>query len=374
MWDAMMAAEGSRNERAGIKFTQAAGPVLVAFQLLNALLGNTADTPGRADTPTGASSYAYISRSRQFRKVAQHLGHEHYEGEVWCPTTDNGTWFMEHNGHVIITGNSNGSLQLFHYLPQKPAYMAGTRKFKNFIEAASPAWRGDTEVVPEELRPKWMQEQQAAQIFGGRTEGSAFLLRSWFPFEEAQTALSLPIDPGEAARKFLSGVRPGIKFGVETALKRDIFRDRPLKQFGMLDYLMMMPKAVLGRSAAQQLNNLVGIRPLKEYGRRVWEQPTVARRVARGVIGGAIQPLSAERGLRDIHYETRDQLAEIRRRINRAIENKDEVEMRGLVEQYMAMMRYRQSMQLSVPKATQGMFQRTGFAAQPRYPGVAQKR
>jgi len=31
-----------------------------------------------------------------------------YDGDVWCPTTPNGTWFARHNGRTFFTGNSVG--------------------------------------------------------------------------------------------------------------------------------------------------------------------------------------------------------------------------------------------------------------------------
>lgn len=52
---------------------------------------------------------AYTSNRRE--GTENHALNEwvHYEGEVWCPTTKNGTWFARRNGISFVTGNSAGS-------------------------------------------------------------------------------------------------------------------------------------------------------------------------------------------------------------------------------------------------------------------------
>ena len=73
----------------------------------------------------------------------------------------------------------NGSLQLFHHLPRKPAYAASMGKLKNFAEG----FRGAGN-VPDEFRPTWMREQMAIQTTGDREGGMTFLPMNWLPFEE----------------------------------------------------------------------------------------------------------------------------------------------------------------------------------------------
>ncbi len=263
----------------------------------------------------------------------------------------------------------NGSLQLFHYLPQKPAYMASVGKLQNLIEAASPAWRGEADVVPQELRPKWMRQQQAAQVLGGKQAGSAALIRSWFPFEEAQTAMAAPIDIGQAYKYGLSGMRPGLKFGVEMATQRDIWRERTFPKFTMAELLSpkTVGKAFLGGSGTP-LDNLLAIRPLREYGRRVWEQPTAAGAVSRGLLGGVLQPVEAKRGLKERARETGLELRELRSRLNRAIENRDQVEIQSLLRRFYQVLRERQRLGLPIPKAAARMMESEGLTATRSYP------
>ena len=60
----------------------------------------------------------------------------------------------------------NGSLQLFHYLPNKPAFFAGQTKLQHAIQAAMVQ-----EPVREDLQPEWMQRELATQISGDSEQG-----------------------------------------------------------------------------------------------------------------------------------------------------------------------------------------------------------
>ena len=358
MWRAMFAAEGSNHPRAGMKFTQNPGPVLHAFQILTVLLNRTADTADRADADNDVRC-CYVSQARRWLKVHKAQGTAWYSGRVWCPTTDNGTWFVEHNGKVAVTGNSykNGSLQLLHYLPEQPIHMASVGKLRKMMQDMSSIWRkGPPGDVPEDLRAEWMRESQAAQVMGTPDEGSAFLLRNWFPFEEVQSIAAGLADPAETARWLYGSTRPGIKFGAEMATGHDIFRNRPVRPFTTQEALGMIPQAVIGRTATP-LDNLFAIRPLKEYGRRVWEQPTVTGAVTRGFLGGAIQPISAERGLQEIGQRTAGQLAILRRKIVRALENRDEPEYMSLLRQFMELQAERVRYGLQVSRSTEAVMQ-----------------
>jgi hypothetical protein len=254
---------------------------------------------------------------------------------------------------------NNGSLQLFHYLPQKPAYMASVKKFQHFLEGASQVWREEGE-VPQELRPEWMREQQAAQVGGGPEQGSAFLLGSWFPFQEVQTAASALIEPAAAAKEIASIARPGAKAVVEYGAGRDIFRGRPVERKTTAETIQDIPKAFMGASGTP-LDNLLAIRPLREYGRRVGEQPTLGGKISRGFLGGALQPLSREKGLQAIDIQTAQEIAKLKRQIIRAQENGDIVEAKALLAQFMQLQMYRRRLGLSIPKASEAQLGQAGL-------------
>ena len=252
---------------------------------------------------------------------------------------------------------SNGALQLFHYLPNQPAWMASMSKFRNFLEGASYAWRGNEGSVPQELRPDWLQEQQAAQVGGDAEKGSGFLLRSWFPFEEAQTLGASLMEPTAAARWLGSQARPGVKAIAEIATGKDIFRGRDVEPISTADVFTKGWKAPAGKSGTA-LDNLLGMRPIKE-GFNVAErlaQGKYASAAGRAFIGGAIQPMSAERGLKELDIQTAREITEIRREIKYAKEKGNEKLVKQLLRDLMRVQMRRRKLGLSLPKATTAQF------------------
>jgi hypothetical protein len=239
---------------------------------------------------------------------------------------------------------NNGARQFFHFIPQKPAYIAGVRKLQNLVQGMAPT-------VPDNLRPEWMREAQAAQISGDEESGSAFLLRNWFPFEEFQALTAGLAEPAEAARYIAGSTRPGVKLPFELATGSDIFRQRRTEPFTMAETLGQAPSAFVGGSGTP-LDNFLAIRPLREF-RRVGEQPDLLGKGLRTFIGGAVQPLSAERGRMEIDLKTRNALQKLRQKINRAQENNDQVEAQSLMAQFLKLQIRRQRTGLKIPKATQ---------------------
>jgi len=239
---------------------------------------------------------------------------------------------------------NNGARQFLHMIPQKPAYIAGVRKFQNLIQGMAPT-------VPDNLRPEWMREAQAAQISGDEESGSAFMLRNWFPYEEAQALTAGLASPQEAARYIAGSTRPGIKLPFELATGSDIFRQRPSEAQTLAQSLRDAPGALVGASGTP-LDNFLAIRPLREF-RRVGEQPDMLGKGLRTFLGGAVQPLSAERGRQEINLKTRNALQKLRQKIIRARENRDEVEVQSLLRQFMQQQVKRQRTGLKIPRAVQ---------------------
>lgn len=116
MWDAMMKADGSkhpdgRHKALSNKYDKTP-EVSDAFQMLCFLVGKSCNV-----SPTQC-----CVRHSKGHKVGVNLERRHYSGKVWCPTTQNGTWIMRHNGAAIITGNSRGKLPwVFDRLWEHPA-------------------------------------------------------------------------------------------------------------------------------------------------------------------------------------------------------------------------------------------------------------
>jgi len=260
---------------------------------------------------------------------------------------------MEESGKVIITGNSNGSLQLLHYLPQKPAYAAMMPRFKNFVEGLRSAGS-----VPDEIRPEWQQEQMGMQISGGPEGGSTWLAQSWFPFEETlQLGTPLVGEPEEGLRRLASSARPGLKFIAEAATGTNIFKGTPLKPMREMGAAGPL-KALQGRSGTA-LDTIASLRPLREWGPggRVATMSTAGSAATRAVLGGALQPIDYQRGLLGRYYELQAMQQQLRAQYNRALNARDYALAQQLLEQWTAIMQQMYQYQFPVSRTMEQTMQ-----------------
>jgi hypothetical protein len=225
----------------------------------------------------------------------------------------------------------NGALQLFHYLPNKPAFYAGMPKLGHALEMSLVGEDG----VPDELRPSWMQENQGVQILGDSDKGTVFLMGSWLPFEELTKAFAAMQSPSEGATSIMERMRPGLKFMAETATGHDIFRRRPVEELTTKDLAttLAVPKALAGRSGTP-LDNVLTVRPIREIS-RVMDMPSYEDMAIRGVLAGALQPVNRERGRRAVINELRDKQRMLRGKINRARQVSDPREEQALLKQWL---------------------------------------
>ncbi len=256
----------------------------------------------------------------------------------------------------------NGALQLFHHLPRKPAFAALLPRLKNFGEAFAVK-----DKVPEEFRPTWMKEQMATQVSGGREGGQTFLPMNWLPFEEMYQALAIGIQPGEAARRAVSSARPGLRFVGELATGINTFKQAPYSGGTKITTAALMkafPQALVGNSGTQ-LDTLFALRPLREWspwGGRVAAQPTLGGKVTRAVLGGALQPVSLERGVRAEQARLREQALQLRRKINQARSARDAALAEDLMKQWIATQRRLHEIGgAGVAKSTAQVFQQAGI-------------
>ena len=258
---------------------------------------------------------------------------------------------------------ANGTNQLLYHAKHRPEWFKLPQNLQNLVETA----QGDT--TPRELRPEWMREAQAAQFSGDREGGQAFLMRSWFPFEEVHGLAAGLQEPGAGAEYLASQLRPGLKFGIESATGHDVFRKKPVESLTTGQMLGNIPRGVLGKSGTT-MDSLVGMRPVKEYnpwGGRVAQQKTTGGKIARGLIGGAVQQVSRQAGMRERDLATKNELVQLRRDIARAGEAKDMGLYHRLMARYMQIQRERQSLGLPVFKATEAALEQAGLTAQPAF-------
>ena len=266
----------------------------------------------------------------------------------------------------------NGALQLFHYLPRRPEFIAGPAKLQ---EAWEEAFSGDS-VVPDELRPQWMREQQAVQVAGDKVRGTVFLAASWLPFQELVKLGAGLTDLGEGGRAVLESTRPGIRVVSELATSRDIFRRQESEPLGPGEIPGKLPSAILGQSGTP-LDTLLAVRPLREaFGRvpSVAEEQGVGAAIARGVLGGAFQPVSAERGLQDFDLRSTKMMATLRSKMNTANSKGDMATLRTLLLRFVKLMRERQRLGLPITKASARALGEAGMTPQRAYPELQRTR
>lgn len=257
----------------------------------------------------------------------------------------------------------NGALQIMHHLPRKPAYAAMLPKLKNFGEAFMVK-----DSVPDAFRPAWMREQMAVQVTGDREGGQTFLPMNWLPFEDLYQVMSLTVAPGEAARRGVASMRPGIRMPVELATGVNVFKQTPYErgtEVTTAELLKAFPQALMGKSGTP-MDTLVTLRPLREWlpGGRVSEMPTAGTKVTRAFLGGAFQPVSLERGKRAEVARLRQLAMLIRRKINYAKSANDEAEAQQLMRQWVrTMKRLHEIGGEGVAKSTQEVMSQAGVPA-----------
>jgi len=253
----------------------------------------------------------------------------------------------------------NGALQLFVYLPQKPAYAAMLPRLRHVTEGTLPWLTGK---VPEQLRPEWMQEQVGTQITGGAEAGAVFLPQTWFPFEELYSVIGLPIEPGESFRRWVSALRPELKFGVEAATGVSTFKRTPLEPLGA-GGLRGLGRAFAGRSGTAA-DALLGLRSVREWapGGRVSEMPTLGGKLQRVMLGGAIQPVDYQRGLQARYYELDRLQRQLRGQYNRALQAGDQSLAQSLLRQWVQVMKQMYQWKLPISRGAEEMMAGAGVA------------
>lgn len=249
----------------------------------------------------------------------------------------------------------NGGLQLFTYLPQKPAYAAMLPRFKNFLEG----FRGQDN-VPEEIRPMWMNEQAGIQIGGTKESGRVWTAQTWFPFEEMYMLLGAPIQPEDSARRLVSSMRPGAKFLAEAATGTDIFRRTPQEPIGGIGgAIKKLPAALAGKSGTA-LDSLLALRPVRELTTRIPQMPSFGAGAERAVLGGALQPVDYAKGLTARYYELNKQQRDLRIAINRAAQVNDQALVESLTRQWIAVIKQMHDFKFPLPRHLEQSLQAAG--------------
>lgn len=210
----------------------------------------------------------------------------------------------------------NSANQL-HFLVNKPAYFAGAEKLRHALQQVLV---GD-QMVPEELRPDWQQEQQALQFMGDSDQGHMFLLASWLPFQDLSKIAMGTMSLQDGARAAVEQMRPEVKLLAEMSTGHDIFRRREIMDVGAPGAILNVIPALAGMSGTP-LDNLLAIRGVREI-RRIKEMEGVGPRISRAFLGGAVQRATRERGLAALRQKLNARAMKLRSELNRALEARD---------------------------------------------------
>jgi len=249
----------------------------------------------------------------------------------------------------------NGALQLFHYLPEQPSWLANAGRLKHLGEAMF-----TPDNVPDDLRPQWQREQGAMQLTGDEKGGAVWMLRNWLPYEEVINAAGIVGDPQGTARAIAGQTRPVIKGLFELGAGKDYFQQRdlePVSPGGLPGDLLSGLTGGPTRTAATSFGR---IRPVTEWFkmRKIWKEGNPGLALSRLPIGGSIQQADAAKGLTSLGYQLREEAQGVRKELNAARDAGD-AELaneltRKLIEIFYEM--YKRGID-GVPKSTVAMFE-----------------
>ena len=205
------------------------------------------------------------------------------------------------------------SLLQFMVAMDRPAMINVVSKIRGDLEAS---FVGD-ENLPPSLRPKHVGGELGVQLTGGTKPDFVNLTRV-FPVKElGTTPLAAGNLPAAALDAVTSGLHPFLKSGLETAINRDLFWDRPIEEYDGQRKRFLGVDLPPGVKRAAQL-----VRPLNIVEQQSWRgMPTspsdAAFSVAQG-FGLRTFPVDIRRQVYEAERTLNDQLGAIMRDYKRA--------------------------------------------------------
>jgi hypothetical protein len=291
MWQALFDAEGWTTPGTGQQgFSQVAGPVLEAFQMLCYLTGRACSLGApRATGHGGVINQTYV-RKQGYLQVKD-LGDTHYRGTIWCPRTKHGTWVMRHNGTVIVTGNTffarNTRLQATKVIT-RPGKVATLGKFME--ESAQLAGFKDYADFAEGL-PDYQQRGLPIPI----KTGDKVTAWTWAP--PATDLNALTADPTEFAQNIAQRLTAAKLIG-ELYLNKSIFFQGDIEH----ENARLVPAPQVLGSLPEDLRKHFGIEKFRDKRRgMIWGWPGKTDYIARqtpqtNVLVQALTPVPGSRG------------------------------------------------------------------------------
>jgi len=166
MLHAMMLAEGTANGTSRKRvFTQNAGPVLEAFQILSALTGQRLGALYPHKSQYGAKAWRQGYVNSPYTRLDTLTYEDLPEEPVWCPTVKEGAVIVRQGGQITITGNTTQAHQSAMVVVTK------NKKQQIWVRAAWMSPRGST-VEMGEKAAAWQGQFGVRQIHYDRSQGS----------------------------------------------------------------------------------------------------------------------------------------------------------------------------------------------------------
>lgn len=215
MYEAMMNAEGSVGYRGTTKefcqFVQVEGPVMDSFQIICQLLNKPFGFTSKSESNRCSGGYVRKTNRTGYKDLA--VSTVNYSGKIWCPVTDNSTWYMRQNGKVIATGNTWMRKNTVNQIEGILMYPQVYAVFPKLIEAA----KIDDPNFDESLIPEWMKDENLFPV--GQEDGRYLMFRpdmpfmglNLLPFTFEEGKILPQFDPRELRDDLINSLNPVIK-------------------------------------------------------------------------------------------------------------------------------------------------------------------
>jgi hypothetical protein len=152
--DVMVAADGWTQGSCSRYFCSDDESLIEQVEMAAALSGTCTYRTARKDRPHHKVVTIRNSADLHLTNYGAHPVAEHYEGEVWCPQTENGTFYARRGGYSYFTGNTGSSKndEDFGVASMAAGFLRGeiilpaatdpaTKAFRDALDAELKAWR-----------------------------------------------------------------------------------------------------------------------------------------------------------------------------------------------------------------------------------------
>ena len=217
MYDAMYKGDGTTAPGRQQSFAAQDEGVREAFRILAVMLGKRT---GKIQYKDGVPKSVYVSNFQRLNGPTLSKTQRHFKGRVWCPRTANGTWVMQQNGFITITGNTFASRNLprqFQHLFERPGLSSGLLR--------------TTDLDKGEYTPKYLSGGVAIPLSGEDETGTQRFLTSFgLPQEQAFSLFGVgPGAVGYTVNQFASQLNPYLKLPAELFTGRQFYSGRELE-------------------------------------------------------------------------------------------------------------------------------------------------